>query len=422
MMKRLLKLVNMFYENLIMDYKLDLITCQSCGLTNLQEIYNFGKVPLAGYFPLKNDSTIKPLIIMILLKCDNCQLFQVYPDVPDDNLFEDYRYLSSIAMQKHFDNFADWFIDYFKPSNEVKILEIGSNDGPLLNALEVRGLNALGIDPAANIAKEAINKGLKVIVDSFGQDSVELYNFKANFDFIISCNSFAHISKINSIAAAINSSLNTHGVFVVEVQSLFDLLEYSSFDFIYHEHKYYYNLQSIENLLKRHDLNLIDAKKIDNHGGSYRLIFSKWEKNKSKALIKLLDLEKYEKFSKNSVVKSIHIFMEQLKQFEYFLEELKKTNKKIIGFGASGRANMILGYMGDPKLLIDTMYDESKERIGRYMANSGIIIKGMDSLDKEEYDICIIFAWNHAKSIIEKWPHKGKKLVVPFPSLNTIDT
>jgi methylation protein EvaC len=114
--------------------------------------------------------------------------------------------------------------------------------------------------------------------------------------------------------------------------------------------------------------------------------------------------------------------MEQLKQFEYFLEELKKTNKKIIGFGASGRANMILGYMSDPKLLIDTMYDESKERIGRYMANSGIIIKGMDSLDKEEYDICIIFAWNHAKSIIEKWPHKGKKIIVPFPSLYTVDT
>ena len=412
----------MFYENLIMDYKLELITCQSCGLTNLQEIYNFGKVPLAGYFPLKNDSTIKPKVIMILLKCDNCQLFQVYPDVPDDSLFEDYRYLSSIAMQKHFDNFADWFIDYFKPSNEAKILEIGSNDGPLLNALEVRGLNPIGIDPAANIAKEALNKGLKVIIDSFGQDSVELYNFTANFDFIISCNSFAHISKINSIAAAINSSLNTRGVFIVEVQSLYDLLEYSSFDFIYHEHKYYYSLRSIENLLRRHDLSLIDAKKIDSHGGSYRLVFSKSDEYKSDTLINLLSLEKYEKFSKNSVVESIHIFMEQLKQFEYFLEELKKTNEKIIGFGASGRANMILGYMNDPKLLIDSIYDESQERIGRYMANSGIIIKRMDSLVEEEYDCCIIFAWNHAKSIIDKWPHKDKKLIVPFPYLYTIVT
>ena len=409
-------------KSLNADFKLGLITCQSCGLANLLEIYNFGKVPLAGYFPRTSDTNILPLIDMFLLKCDQCQLFQIYPDVPDNDLFEDYRYLSSVAMQQHFDNFADWFVNNFKLNNETKILEIGCNDGPLLHSLKIRGLNATGIDPAVNIAKKALDKGLNVIIDSFGQTSVEIHNLTAQFDYIISCNSFAHISNIDSIAASVSSSLNASGIFIVEVQSFYDLLMYSSFDFIYHEHKYYYNLQSINNLLKRHNLYLIDAKKIDTHGGSYRLVFSKKSENKSSALIELLKLERPEKFSKKAVVESIENFMHQLKQFEYFLQELKRSNKKIVGFGASGRANMVLGYMNDPKLLIDAMYDESQERVGRYMANSGIIVNGIDLLVEEEYDICVIFAWNYAKTIIAKWPHGGKRLIVPFPNFYSVST
>ena len=325
-------------------------------------------------------------------------------------------------MQQHFDNFADWFVNNFKLDNETKILEIGCNDGPLLHSLKIRGLNATGIDPAVNIAKKALDKGLNVIIDSFGQTSVELHNLTAQFDYIISCNSFAHISNIDSIAASVSSSLNASGIFIVEVQSFYDLLKYSSFDFIYHEHKYYYNLQSINNLLKRHNLCLIDAKKIDTHGGSYRLVFSKSSENKSSALIELLKFERPEKFSKKAVVESIENFMHQLKQFEYFLQELKRSNKKIVGFGASGRANMVLGYMNDPKLLIDAMYDESQERVGRYMANSGIIVNGIDLLVEEEYDICVIFAWNYAKTIIAKWPHGGKRLIVPFPNFYSVST
>ena len=409
-------------KSLNVDFKLNLIACQSCGLVNLLEIYNFGKVPLAGYFPRKNDMNTWPLIDMLLLKCDECQLFQIYPDVPDNDLFEDYRYLSSVAMQQHFDNFADWFVNKFKPNNKTKILEIGSNDGPLLHSLKIRGLNAIGIDPAVNIAKKAQDRGLKVIIDSFGQTSVEIHNLKEQFDYIISCNSFAHISNIDSVAASVSSSLNASGIFIVEVQSFYDLLKHSSFDFIYHEHKYYYNIESISNLLKRHNLHLIDAKKIDTHGGSYRLVFSKSSEIKSSTLIALLNLEKSGKFSKNTVVESIENFMHQLKQFEFFLQELKRSNKKIIGFGASGRANMVLGYMSDPKLFIDAMYDESQERVGRYMANSGIIVKGMDSLVEEEYDICVVFAWNYAKAIIAKWPHSGKRLIVPFPNFYSTNT
>ncbi|MEI6881952.1 MAG: methyltransferase domain-containing protein [Bacteroidota bacterium] len=409
-------------KNSNVNFKLDLIECQSCGLANLLEIYNFGKVPLAGYFPRVNDVNISPLIDMFLLKCNQCQLFQIYPDVPDHDLFEDYRYLSSVAMQQHFDNFADWFVNKFKPNSKTKILEIGCNDGPLLYSLEMRGLNATGIDPAVNIVKKALDKGLNVIVDSFGQTSVEVHNLAARFDYIISCNSFAHISNIDSVTASVSKSLNATGIFIVEVQSFYDLLNYSSFDFIYHEHKYYYNLQSIENLLKRHDLYLIDAKKIDTHGGSYRLVFSRSSENKSSTLTDLVNLEKPQKFSKNTVVESIENFMHQLKQFESFLQGLKRSNKKIIGFGASGRANMVLGYMNDPKLLIDAMYDESQERVGRYMANSGIIVKGMESLLEQEYDICVVFAWNYAKAIIEKWPHGGKRLIVPFPNFYSVNT
>ena len=391
--------------------------CASCANSELNEIYDFGLVPLAGYFPLAGTENEEFRIPMRLLYCFNCTLVQISPDVSDELLFNDYRYISSVGMQNHFNDFASWFKTQFQYNSSASILEIGCNDGPLLSSLTKHGYKPIGIDPAENIVKLTKIKGLSVINDFFSEYTVNKYNLSEKFDVIISCNSFAHVL---GFAQTVSKTLNENGIFIVEVQSLFDMKNSNSFDFVYHEHKYYYSLSSITHLLLQCGLNLIDGFKIPTHGGSYRLVFSKKSDTKSNRLKTLeqnevIDFE-FEKF----LIKSMQIFMKQIDITANFLRKCELENKKVIAFGASGRANMLLSYLGTQANKIEVVFDESPERIGRKMGFSGIPIDAFNKMNAYDYDYLIILAWNYTESLIPRLPNKGK-IVCPLPIFRILE-
>jgi len=397
--------------------------CAGCGSTDLKVIWDFKNVPLAGYFPVGGTENLKNLIPMKLIQCSNCMLVQINPNVSDNLLFDDYRYISSVGMQRHFNEFTDWFVSSFAPAVNCEILEIGCNDGPLLESLTKHGFNPIGIDPASNIVKLATAKNLNVVNDFFSLESAEKYSFEAKFDYVISCNSFAHISKIGEIAAAVSFVLKEKGRFIVEVQSFYALVESLAFDFVYHEHKFYYTLSSIENLLERYGIYLVDVELISSHGGSYRLVFSKSDELKSDRLNLEIQKESTSKVLNVSNLKSkVEKFMENIEFLGVELKKLKDLNLRIIGFGASGRANMQLNYLGKKAKLIDYVLDESKERIGRNIGFSGVVIKDYAKLKVNEYDVCVILAWNFAEQIMEKMQHPGKIFIIPFPEFKIIRT
>ena len=398
-------------------------TCSGCNTNNLEIIWDFKKVPLAGYFPIKGSENLKNLIPMTLIQCSNCMLVQINPNVSDNLLFEDYRYISSVGMQRHFNEFADWFVSSFAPMVNCEILEIGCNDGPLLESLTQHGFNPIGIDPASNIVKLAIAKSLNVVNDFFSLESAEKYSFESKFDYVISCNSFAHISKIGEIAAAVSFVLKENGRFIVEVQSFNELVKSLAFDFVYHEHKFYYTLNSIENLLENFGLHLVDVELISSHGGSYRLTFSNSTVIKSDRLNLEIERESASNvLNVEDVRLQVQKFMENIDYLGEELQTLKDSGLKIIGFGASGRANMQLSYLGEKASLIDYVVDESRERIGRNLAFSGVGIKDYADLKGDEYDVCVILAWNFADQIMEKMQHPGKIFIIPFPEFKVIRT
>ena len=398
-------------------------TCSGCNTNNLEIIWDFKKVPLAGYFPIKGSENLKNLIPMTLIQCSNCMLVQINPNVSDNLLFEDYRYISSVGMQRHFNEFADWFVSSFAPMVNCEILEIGCNDGPLLESLTQHGFNPIGIDPASNIVKLAIAKSLNVVNDFFSLESAEKYSFESKFDYVISCNSFAHISKIGEIAAAVSFVLKENGRFIVEVQSFNELVKSLAFDFVYHEHKFYYTLNSIENLLENFGLHLVDVELISSHGGSYRLTFSNSTVIKSDRLNLEIERESASNvLNVQDVRLQVQKFMENIDYLGEELQTLKDSGLKIIGFGASGRANMQLSYLGEKASLIDYVVDESRERIGRNLAFSGVGIKDYADLKGDEYDVCVILAWNFADQIMEKMQHPGKIFIIPFPEFKMIRT
>lgn len=399
------------------------IKCASCGNSDLEIIWDFKDVPLAGYFPISGSENLKNLIPMVLMQCSNCFLVQVNPNVSDSLLFEDYRYVSSVGMQRHFNEFAEWFVSYFAPIGDCEILEIGCNDGPLLESLTKLGFKPIGIDPASNIVKLATAKSLNVVNDFFSLDSAEKYNFESKFDFVISCNSFAHISKIREIAAGVSFALKENGKFIVEVQSFYALVNSLAFDFVYHEHKFYYTLNSIENLLKNYNLYLVDVELITSHGGSYRLTFSNATVIKSDRLNLEIERESASNiFHVKDVKLKIKRFMENIDYLGKELQTLKDASCKIIGFGASGRANMQFNYLGEKAKLFDYVIDESKERIGRNLAFSGVVVKDYSDLKVDDYDVCVILAWNFADQIMAKMQHSGKIFIIPFPEFKVIRT
>jgi len=392
-----------------------ILNCGACHSSELVQVYDFGTVPLAGYFPKRGDENTNFLIPMQLLICVNCSLVQITPNVADEILFSDYRYISSVGMQGHFNDFADWLSTELSPSQTLRILEIGCNDGPLLQALSERGFNPVGIDPATNIVKIAQTKGLEVINDFFNESTLDKYNLRNSQDVVISCNSFAHISDISGIADAVSETLRPNGIFIVEVQSLSDLIKTNSFDFIYHEHKYYYSIKSIEYLLEKYGLHLIDGMKIDTHGGSYRLTFSKNSHDKSTRIKDMEREEAAESFTKEALNSGIETFMRQIELTGEFLRKCKSEGKRVVGFGASGRANMLLRYLGEEAGIIEIVFDESAERIGRNMGFTGIPIVSFTEISHEQYDAVIILAWNYATTVLSKLPIHRTPVVIPLP-------
>ncbi len=398
----------------------EIVQCGACLSETLELVHDFGEVPLAGYFP-RPDELEEEMLPMKLLKCSNCDLFQISPDVDQERLFKDYRYISSVGMQPHFSRLSRWFIDFFQPSIDAKIVEFGCNDGPLLQSLKDEGFSPIGVDPATNIVELAKEKGLRVINDYFNKENIEKYEDLQNIDYLFSSNSFAHISRIHEIASAVANSLSETGFFIVEVQSLHDLIQQNAIDFIYHEHKYYYSLISIENLMNLFDLHLIHGEKIEVHGGSYRLVFSKQAKPKSLRLQELEENEQLNAITTSKIIDAIELYKNEIAKTKLYLQSLIAREGQVVGFGASGRGNMILGELKIGSEIVKYVIDESPERIGRVMAQSGIPIRSLSSINEIPNTEILILAWNYKFQILNKWPFSKNRFIVPLPVFELIE-
>jgi SAM-dependent methyltransferase len=382
-------------------------------------VFDFGNVPLAGYFPQPGDALL-PRVPMKLLFCETCTLFQITPDISDDYLFRDYRYVSSVGMQSHFNELAEWFAETQKPKKESRIVEFGCNDGPLLVALKEKGFSPIGVDPATNIVRIARNKGLNVIEDFFNVNSVERHSELRDLDFIFSSNSFAHISDIRSTAEAVSKSLTLGGRFIVEVQGVQQMYEKKAFDFIYHEHKYYYSVESLSNLLLQFNLVLVGYEEVEVHGGSLRLVFEKKISGKPSQTVDRESKDETNQLSPEKMALAINEYIQELKEFDLVIENHAKSGKRVAAFGASGRANMLLGMLTKTRSSIEFVVDESPERIGRVMAQNNVDIINLGEFLDQEIDVIVMLAWNFTEAIVSKLPARNYLIIVPLPNLTTI--
>ena len=393
--------------------------CAGCGGRQFDSILGLGIVPLAGYFPTKRELSKQSRYPLNLVVCKYCKLVQTDSVIDPALLFEDYRYLSSVGLSGHFKNVADLINDKYQIKDK-KILEIGCNDGVLLEPLKRLGADVEGVDPAKNIVKVARDKGLKVYNDYFNDKTFGGDKFKSKYDIVISNNTFAHIIDIQSVIKGINKVLKSEGIFIFEVHYLKSLIDGKQWDNVYHEHIFYYSITALQKMFQRHNMTLIDFEEIPIHAGSIRVtVRNRLEFLPNKILDRITDESKnicdlnYLNQYGKDVEKHISDFNNQI--------SILSRENAIAGYGASGRANMFCNLTNLNSDIVRFIVDESPERCGRYIANTDIPIVDIETLENSNVNLIIIFAWNYSKMIIEKTQFRKFKYLVAFPTVQLVD-
>ena len=395
--------------------------CAGCDGSDFLNVLSLGEVPLAGVFPLKEELENESKYPLNLLFCKKCSLVQTDSFIEPQILFEDYRYLSSVGLSNHFREVA-YNLDKKYDVEGLNILEIGCNDGVLLEPLNSLGANVEGVDPAKNIVKLATEKGLSVIEEYFNDETFGGWEFENNYDLVLSNNTFAHIPDIQSVVRGIKHVLKPDGDFIFEVHYLQSLIDGKQWDNIYHEHIFYHSITGLNNLFNKYDMTLIDFEEIPIHSGSIRVTVTNSKRNHPPQKV----LDRIEMESKTVAnVEYLRSYGEDVRNhitnFNNTIEELKE-NHTIAGYGASGRANMFCNLTDLNSDIVKFIVDESPERCGRYIANTDIPIVDVETLKNSDVDLLIIFAWNYSKMIIEKTQFRKFKYLVAFPTVQVVDT
>ena len=395
--------------------------CQVSGIKDLKSILSLGYLPPVNNFRKINSLNSEEIFYPAdLMYSPSSKLVQLNTIVNKETVFpKEYPYTSSTTKVLR-ENFKELYIECKKIvniSNNDLIIDIGSNDGNLLNNFKKKH-RVLGITPE-RIGKIAIKRGIDTLIRYFDRSASKIILKKyGKAKVITATNVFAHIENVDSVMKNILKILDKNGVFISESHYLVSLIKTNQYDTIYHEHLRYYSLTSLKILFKKYGLKIIHAKKIPTHGGSIRVYATKDKKytiNKNVKKIfndenKFLTWKSFNDFKYNVVKSKIDLYS--------ILKKLKDKKKIIYGIGAPSRATTLINYVGLDESIIDCILEiEGSHKIGNYIPGKRIPVLSEKKLYKDQPDYVILFSWhikNELKNNLKKKGYKGK-FIVPLP-------
>lgn len=393
---------------------------------------DFGKVALAGGFIVPKQFESEPTFKMRLVFCEDCYLLQIQDRVPPELLFKDYFYFSSAitTLRDHFKSYAKEVSARFLTPSNATVVEIGCNDGVLVNPLAEEGIkNVIGVDPATNVVKTVGNPKIKIVNDFFTEKTaLNILKEYGPADLIVANNVYAHIDDTHDVTRGIEKLLAPDGVFIFEVHYIRSLLEEFQYDMIYHEHLFYYSLIALDNFFKTFEMEVFDVKPIQIHAGSMRYYIRRIGHLKKETISEaVLTLRAQELESKYDKVETYLNYADACKKTRVdlmnLLTSLKNENKKIFGYGASGRANTIIQYCGITNQMLDCIIDDAPAKHGYCTPGSHILIQPRERILEENPQYILLFAWSFFKEIVGKnmnYLQKGGRFIVPLPEVRII--
>ena len=385
---------------------------------------SFGKMPIANGFLKKKEFKKEYFYeLKVGFSKDVC-LFQIFDHPKPKQMFhKNYPFYSGSSkhMVKHFRNYANWSKKYL--NNKSKIIEIGSNDGTLLENFKKK-YEAIGYEPSKNVSDLAVKKGIKSINKFFNYKNIlKIKSFHNSTDLICGANVICHIPNIADVFKSVSLLLSDNGVFVFEEPYLGAVFKKNSYDQIYDEHIFLFSALSVSKVSAKFGLKLIDLLPQDTHGGSMRYVIAKNKslRKLSKRVKKILNEEiKNNLHNIKSCIKFKKKCINSKKNLTKKLKYLKKSGKSICGFAATSKSTTILNYCNLGPKTIDYITDTTKEKIGKYSPGMHIPIIRQKDFIKKKPDVAILFAWNHQKEILKsqkEFKKKGGKWLTFFPSI-----
>jgi SAM-dependent methyltransferase len=362
--------------------------------------------------------------------CDQCFLVQLQEFVTPDEIFTEYAYFSSYSSSwvEHARRYAEMMIERFTLGASSKVFEIASNDGYLLQHFVARGVPVLGIEPAANVAKVAIDKGVPTTVRFLGRSTAaEIGAEHGRPDVLLGNNVLAHVPDINDFVGGMKILLAPGGVITMEFPHLMRLMAENQFDTIYHEHFSYLSFMTVERIFAHHGITLFDVEELSTHGGSLRIYGRHSEYSALKVTDRVGTLRRHEIDGGFQTLARYRGFDEQVKATKRkllaFLIEAKQGGRKVVGYGAPGKGNTLLNYCGIRTDFLDFTVDANPYKQGKFTPGTRIPIFAPAQIREARPDYVLLLPWNLKDEItaqhayIRQW---GGKFVVPIPETRVL--
>ena len=403
--------------------------CRFCSHSLQHTFAAIGMSPIANdYLSQEQLNRAEKFYPLQTYVCAQCLLVQLEEFESPDHIFGDgdYAYFSSYSDSwlQHALAYTELMIEKFGFNQNHQVIEIASNDGYLLQYFQKQGIPVLGIEPAANTAKVAEEKGIKSVVKFFGvQTAKELVATGQQADLLVGNNVLAHVPDVNDFVAGMKILLKPSGIFTMEFPHLLHLIQQNQFDTIYHEHFSYFSFLTVAEIFAAHGLTLFDVEEISTHGGSLR-IYGKHDDALPNISERVNHLRVKEIEAGLDKLETYLTFGEKVKETKRkllsFLIDAKSQGKKIVGYGAPAKGNTLLNYCGISTDFIDYTVDRSPYKQGLFLPGTHIPILHPDKIRETQPDYLLILPWNLKEEImtqmafILEW---GGKFVVPIPEV-----
>lgn len=404
--------------------------CRFCGNIETTLFLRLGEMPLANSFltqaQVKN--IVEPSFPLDIYFCEECGLVQIGHVILPEDIFSDYIYFSSTSdtIHRHAAYLANEFKKRFSLNKDSNVVEIASNDGCVLDYFAKLGIKVLGVEPARNVAKVAIEKGIETYVDFFGEKTApDIERKYGKADIILARHVFAHVPEIHGFIRGLKNLLKRDGVIAIEAPYLVDMVEKTEFDTIYHEHLSYLSLRPMARLFEKYGMEIFDVEHLSIHGGSLIYYIGNKEFHElNPSVEQYLINERIKGFDNigvyNRFAKRTALIKTKLLDL---LKCLKKEGKTIAAYGAPAKGNTLLNFCGISTDIIDYIVDKSLYKQNLFTPGTHIPVLSPDKLLEDMPDYTLLLAWNFADEILEQqkpYLERGGKFIIPLPEPSII--